>query len=78
MPVIIANRNETVHGEEIFGSPFDYFKLMKPRVMSLVVFTAFVGYYTAIPIQGYSINPVLACIGIFAIALGAGASSSSS
>ena len=74
MPVIAANRNEIVQGEEVFGSPLDYFKLMKPRVMSLVVFTAFVGYYTAIPVQGYSINPVLACIGIFAIALGAGAS----
>ena len=74
MPVITANRKEIVQGEEIFGSPLDYFKLMKPRVMSLVVFTAFVGYYTAIPVQGYSINPVLACIGIFAIALGAGAS----
>ena len=74
MPVITANRNEIVQGEEVYGSPLDYFKLMKPRVMSLVVFTAFVGYYTAIPVQGYSINPVLACIGIFAIALGAGAS----
>jgi len=74
MPVIAANRNEIVQGEEVFGSPLDYFKLMKPRVMSLVVFTAFVGYYTAISVQGYSINPVLACIGIFAIALGAGAS----
>ena len=74
MPVIAANRNEIVQGEEVFASPLDYFKLMKPRVMSLVVFTAFVGYYTAIPVEGYSINPVLACIGIFAIALGAGAS----
>ena len=52
MPVIAANRNEIVQDEEIFGSPLDYFKLMKPRVMSLVVFTAFVGYYTAIPVQG--------------------------
>jgi protoheme IX farnesyltransferase len=47
---------------------------MKPRVMSLVVFTAFVGFYTATPVQGYGIHPFLACIGIFAIALGAGAS----
>jgi protoheme IX farnesyltransferase len=47
---------------------------MKPRVMSLVVFTAFVGFYTATPVQGYSIHPFLACVGIFAIALGAGAS----
>ena len=47
---------------------------MKPRVMSLVVFTAFVGYYNAVPVLGNSINPFLALIGIFAIALGAGAS----
>ena len=47
----------------------DYFELMKPRVMSLVVFTAFVGYYNAAPVLGNSINPYLALIGIFAIAL---------
>ena len=74
MPVRTVNRNEVVQDMDVLGSPLDYFSLMKPRVMSLVVFTAFVGYYTAIPVQGYSINPVLACIGIFAIALGAGAS----
>jgi protoheme IX farnesyltransferase len=74
MPVITVNRNEVVQDMDVLGSPLDYFRLMKPRVMSLVVFTAFVGFYIAIPIQGYSIHPLLACIGIFAIALGAGAS----
>ena len=74
MPVITVNRNETAPEEETIGSPLDYFKLMKPRVMSLVVFTAFVGYYTATPVHGYNVHPLLACIGIFAIALGAGAS----
>ena len=74
MPVITVNRNEVVQDIDILGSPLDYFRLMKPRVMSLVVFTAFVGFYTATPVQGYSIHPFLAVIGIFAIALGAGAS----
>jgi protoheme IX farnesyltransferase len=43
---------------------------MKPRVMSLVVFTALVGLVTA---PG-SIHPVLALIALLAIAVGAGAS----
>jgi protoheme IX farnesyltransferase len=48
----------------------DYFALLKPRVMSLVVFTAFVGLVAA-PVR---INPLLAVIAILAIAIGAGAS----
>jgi protoheme IX farnesyltransferase len=47
----------------------DYFALLKPRVMSLVVFTALVGFVCA-PSNS---NPILAVISIFAIALGAGA-----
>ena len=74
MPVITVNTNEVVQDMDNLGSPLDYFRLMKPRVMSLVVFTAFVGFYTATPDQSYGIHPFLACIGIFAIALGAGAS----
>ena len=74
MPVITVNTNKVVQDMDNLGSPLDYFRLMKPRVMSLVVFTAFVGFYTATPVQGYSIHPFLACVGIFAIALGAGAS----
>ena len=74
MPILIANTSEIETNPNILGSPTDYFKLMKPRVMSLVVFTAFVGYFTAVPIEGYKLNPFLALIGIFAIALGAGAS----
>ncbi len=50
--------------------PGDYFALLKPRVMSLVVFTAFVGLMLA---PG-AIDPVLAAISIFCIAIGAGAS----
>ena len=40
----------------------DYFALLKPRVMSLVVFTAFVGLVAA-PV---SINPLIALIAILA------------
>ncbi len=48
----------------------DYLELLKPRVMSLVVFTAFVGMVAA-PV---TVNPVMAVIAILAIAIGAGAS----
>ena len=74
MPVITVNTNEIEDNLNKLGSPFDYFRLMKPRVMSLVVFTAFVGYFTAVPAENYILHPLLALIGIFAIALGAGAS----
>ena len=74
MPVITVNTSEIDDNLNKLGSPFDYFRLMKPRVMSLVVFTAFVGYFTAVPTENYSLHPFLALIGIFAIALGAGAS----
>ena len=49
--------------------PADFIALLKPRVMSLVVFTALVGMLAA---PG-SVDPVLGVISIFAIALGAGA-----
>ena len=74
MSIITANTSQIEDNINKLGSPSDYFKLMKPRVMSLVVFTAFVGYFTAVPIESYKLNPLLALIGIFAIALGAGAS----
>jgi len=48
----------------------DFVVLMKPRVMSLVVFTALTGMVAA---PG-AIHPVLAVIAILAIAIGAGAS----
>ena len=56
MPILIANTSEIETNPNKLGSPTDYFKLMKPRVMSLVVFTAFVGYFTAVPIEGYKLN----------------------
>ena len=48
----------------------DYFALLKPRVMSLVVFTAAVGLLVA-PV---GVNPIIAFASILFIALGAGAS----
>ncbi len=50
--------------------PGDFIELMKPRVMSLVVFTAFVGMVLA---PG-PIDPILGAIAIMCIAVGAGAS----
>jgi protoheme IX farnesyltransferase len=48
----------------------DFLQLMKPRVMSLVVFTAITGMICA----DTPINPILGAIAIFCIAVGAGAS----
>lgn len=56
-----------VLGEPTVG---DYVALLKPRVMSLVVFTALVGLVAA---PG-SLHPVLAVIALIMIAVGAGAS----
>jgi heme o synthase len=47
----------------------DYFALLKPRVMSLVVFTALVGMVAA----PSSVHPAIAVISLIAIAAGAGA-----
>jgi len=74
MSLTTANTEEIIEDSAKLGLPSDYFRLMKPRVMSLVVFTAFVGYYISVPTVEYNLNPFLALIGIFAIALGAGAS----
>jgi len=56
--------------QEVGGSIWDFFALMKPRVMSLVVFTALVGMVLA-PGQ---LHPALAVIALLCIAVGAGAS----
>ncbi len=52
------------------GTVADFWALMKPRVMSLVVFTALVGMVAA---PG-GLHPVLAAIALLCIAVGAGAS----
>jgi protoheme IX farnesyltransferase len=51
------------------GSVADYLVLLKPRVMSLVIFTAFAGLYLA---PG-TVHPVIAAIAILCIAVAAGA-----
>ena len=48
----------------------DYFELLKPRVMSLVIFTASVGLFVA----PNGVHPILAFASILFIAIGAGAS----
>ena len=52
------------------ASAGDFMELLKPRVMSLVIFTAFVGLVAA---PG-TMNPVIAFAAILLIAIGAGAS----
>ena len=52
------------------GTARDYYELLKPRVMQLVIFTALVGMLTA----HEPINPIIGFASILAIAIGAGAS----
>ncbi|MGB3812281.1 MAG: heme o synthase [Shinella sp.] len=70
----VIEHHEAVPGSgEVYlseASPRDFFELLKPRVMSLVVFTAFAGLIVA---PG-TINPVIGAIAILCIAVGAGAS----
>ena len=68
---ILGEEKPALSGAGIsLAEPSDFFQLMKPRVMSLVVFTAIIGLLVApgdLPLY----NSVLA---ILCIALGAGAS----
>src|SRR5579871_1111777 len=48
----------------------DFIQLLKPRVMSLVVFTALTGLLCA----GAPVNPILGGVAVLCIAVGAGAS----
>ena len=52
------------------GTVGDFFALLKPRVMSLVIFTALVG----IVLAPGDLHPVLSVIALLCIAVGAGAS----
>lgn len=63
----ISYQPQTQEAEASLG---DYFALLKPRVMSLVVFTALVGLLAA-PV---SVHPVIAFASILFVAIGAGAS----
>ena len=63
----VSFNNTIREGEAGFG---DYFALLKPRVMSLVVFTALVGLLAA-PVP---VHPVIGFCAILFIAIGGGAS----
>ncbi|MEE8631255.1 MULTISPECIES: heme o synthase [Methylobacterium] len=52
------------------GEVADYFALLKPRVMALVIFTALVG----MTVSPSHVNPVIGAISLLMIAVGAGAS----
>jgi protoheme IX farnesyltransferase len=52
------------------GTARDFYELLKPRVMQLVIFTALVGMMSA-PVP---VNPVIGFASLLAIAIGAGAS----
>jgi heme o synthase len=63
----ITSQSSALGGQ---GTAGDYFALLKPRVMSLVIFTAFVGIIAA---PG-TLHPLFAIVALLAIAVGAGAS----
>jgi protoheme IX farnesyltransferase len=67
----LISEERTVRAESLqgFAGVEDYWALLKPRVMSLVVFTALVGIVRA---PG-EIHPVLGFVALFCIAIGAGA-----
>ncbi|WP_084418671.1 heme o synthase [Henriciella litoralis] len=56
-----------------YATAGDYLQLMKPRIMMLVVFTAFAGLVSAQGVTGIAMNPVMAAIATLAVALGSGA-----
>jgi protoheme IX farnesyltransferase len=68
----IRVRSSETHFTEAgqLASAGDYLALMKPRVMSLVIFTCLAGMY----LSGGEAHPVLALISLLAISVGAGAS----
>lgn len=68
--VLAADKMAAVASDAPVASAADFLALLKPRVMSLVVFTALVGLILA---PG-DIHPVIAFTAILCIAVGAGAS----
>ena len=62
--------SDAAHSAGSTASPADYMALLKPRVMSLVIFTALAGMLIA---PGHT-HPVVAFASLLAIAVGAGAS----
>ena len=68
-----ANLRAAYASKAMRGSPRDYFDLLKPRVMSLVVFTGFTGLIISQAWANVHMNPLLAAVAVFCIAIGAGA-----
>jgi len=67
----VAHESEAVSAPELRVSTVrDYFALLKPRVMSLVLFTGIAG----LVIAPGEIHPLIALVALLCIALGAGAS----
>ncbi len=60
---------DAISAPSLGAEPGDWLALLKPRVVSLVVFTGAIGLFIA---PGH-INPLMGAIAIFCIALGAGA-----
>ncbi|MEP9370254.1 heme o synthase [Xanthobacter sp. VNH20] len=72
MSDVSVSLNQTTGGSETglgLASPRDYLSLLKPRVMSLVIFTALVGLVRAPD----HVHPVIAFTALLCIAVGAGA-----
>jgi protoheme IX farnesyltransferase len=68
---ISSNQNINEASDVLYGpSVADFWSLLKPRVMSLVIFTGFAGMFLA----PNDMHPMLFAISLFAIAAGAGAS----
>ena len=68
---ISSHQHATETTDVLYGpSVGDFWQLLKPRVMSLVIFTGFAGMFLA----PFGLHPLLFCISLFAIAAGAGAS----
>ena len=68
---ISSHQHATETTDVLYGpSVGDFWQLLKPRVMSLVIFTGFAGMFLA----PADMHPLLFCISLFAIAAGAGAS----
>ena len=68
---VTSHQSVTRTTDGLYGpSVADFWYLLKPRVMSLVIFTGFAGMFLA----PTSIHPMLFIISLFAIAAGAGAS----
>ncbi|MCT4656883.1 MAG: heme o synthase [Cohaesibacter sp.] len=76
MSVVEQTEQSSTFSEVEFGGADvrDYIALLKPRVMSLVVFTAFVGLAVAMAMTPGSIHPFEGFIAVLCIAIGGGAS----